>query len=297
MGKIRRKIAAAFVVAAMAAISTVSAFADASGTYVALGADLSVAQRATVLELLGLTEEELADMDVVQITNEKEREVLGGYLPASVIGSRALSCVKVEKKRSGGIDVTTKNISYCTEGMYQNALITAGIENADVVVAAPSNISGTAGLVGAMEAYQEITGDEISGENQDAAVNEIVATGELADQLGSTEDAENLMALVKQDVVANELTSEEDILKAIDDAASQIGLTLSDSEKQSILSLMKKIGSLDLDVNALKEQAAGIYDRLKDLGVDMSNLDKDSVIDAISGFFAGIINFFKGLFS
>ena len=105
------------------------------------------------------------------------------------------------------------------------------------------------------------------------------------------------MALVKQDVVANELTSEEDILKAIDDAASQIGLTLSDSEKQSILSLMKKIGSLDLDVNALKEQAAGIYDRLKDLGVDMSNLDKDSVIDAISGFFAGIINFFKGLFS
>lgn len=297
MGKIRRKIAAAFVVAALAAISTVSAFADASGTYVALGADLSVAQRATVLELLGLTEEELADMDVVQITNEKEREVLGGYLPASVIGSRALSCVKVEKKRSGGIDVTTKNISYCTEGMYQNALITAGIENADVVVAAPSNISGTAGLVGAMEAYQEITGDEISGENQDAAVNEIVATGELADQLGSTEDAENLMALVKQDVVANELTSEEDILKAIDDAASQIGLTLSDSEKQSILSLMKKIGSLDLDVNALKEQAAGIYDRLKDLGVDMSNLDKDSVIDAISGFFAGIINFFKGLFS
>ena len=297
MGKIRRKIAAAFVVAAMAAISTVSAFADASGTYVALGADLSVAQRATVLELLGLTEEELADMDVVQITNEKEREVLGGYLPASVIGSRALSCVKVEKKRSGGIDVTTKNISYCTEGMYQNALITAGIENADVVVAAPSNISGTAGLVGAMEAYQEITGDEISGENQDAAVNEIVATGELADQLGSTEDAENLMALVKQDVVANELTSEEDILKAIDDAASQIGLTLSDSEKQSILSLMKKIGSLDLDVNALKEQAAGIYDRLKDLGVDMSNLDKDSIIDAISGFFAGIINFFKGLFS
>lgn len=297
MGKIRRKIAAAFVIAALAAISTVSAFADASGTYVALGADLSVAQRATVLELLGLTEEELADMDVVQITNEKEREVLGGYLPASVIGSRALSCVKVEKKRSGGIDVTTKNISYCTEGMYQNALITAGIENADVVVAAPSNISGTAGLVGAMEAYQEITGDEISGENQDAAVNEIVATGELADQLGSTEDAENLMALVKQDVVANELTSEEDILKAIDDAASQIGLTLSDSEKQSILSLMKKIGSLDLDVNALKEQAAGIYDRLKDLGVDMSNLDKDSVIDAISGFFAGIINFFKGLFS
>lgn len=293
----KRTVTALLLSAVLAAACTVPAFADAAGTYVALGADLSASQRATVLGLLDLTEEQLADMDVVQITNEMEKEMLGSYLSASVIGSRALSCVRVEKKNSGGIDITTKNISYCTEGMYQNALITAGIENADVIVAAPMNISGTAGLVGAMEAYQEITGDEISDENQDAAVNEIVATGELADQIGSSENAENLMALVKQDVVANDLTSEDDILKAIDDGAAQIGLTLSDEEKDSILSVMKKISSLDLDVDALKEQASGIYDRLKELGVDMSSWDKDSVIDAITGFFSGIIDFFKGLFS
>ena len=292
----KRTVTALLLSAVLAAACTVPAFADAAGTDVALGADLSASQRATVLGLLDLTEEQLADMDVVQITNEMEKEMLGSYLPASVIGSRALSCVRVEKKNSGGIDITTKNISYCTEGMYQNALITAGIENADVIVAAPMNISGTAGLVGAMEAYQEITGDEISDENQDAAVNEIVATGELADQIGSSENAENLMALVKQDVVANDLTSEDDILKAIDDGAAQIGLTLSDEEKDSILSVMKKISSLDLDVDALKEQASGIYDRLKELGVDMSSWDKDSVIDAITGFFSGIIDFFKGLF-
>lgn len=169
-------------------------------------------------------------MDVVQITNEKEHEMLGGYLPNSVIGSRALSCVRVDKKKSDGIKVTTKNITYCTEGMYQNALITAGIENADVIVAGPTNISGTAGLVGAMEAYQEMTGKTISEENQDAAVNEIVATGDLADNLGSTENAENLMALVKQKVISADLSSDEDILKAIEDAAAQIGVTLSDAE-------------------------------------------------------------------
>ena len=98
-------------------------------------------------------------------------------------------------------------------------------------------------------------------------------------------------------MVANDLTSEDDILKAIDDGAAQIGLTLSDEEKDSILSVMKKISSLDLDVDALKEQASGIYDRLKELGVDMSSWDKDSVIDAITGFFSGIIDFFTGLFS
>jgi len=296
MRKVKRWMAAA-VAAALALGAAVPSFADASDTYVALGADLSVKQRAIVLDLMDLTEEDLANMDVVQITNAKEREVLGGYLPSSVIGTRALSCVKVEKKKKDGIKVTTKNISYCTEGMYQNALITAGIENADVVVVAPSNISGTAGLVGAMEAYQEITGDEISQESKDAAVNEIVATGDLADQIGDTESAENLMALVKQEVVANGISSEDDIIKVINDAAEQIGVTLSDEDKQKILALMKKIGELDIDVDSLKKQASGIYDRLVDLGVDMSGLDKEGIIDAITNFFARIAEFFKGLFS
>ncbi len=292
-----KKLVPAVLCTALLAGCTAAAYADASDTYVSMGADLTVEQRAKVLELMDLTEEDLAGMDVVQITNEKEHEMLGGYLPNSVIGSRALSCVRVDKKKSDGIKVTTKNITYCTEGMYQNALITAGIENADVIVAGPTNISGTAGLVGAMEAYQEMTGKTISEENQDAAVNEIVATGDLADNLGSTENAENLMALVKQKVISADLSSDEDILKAIEDAAAQIGVTLSDAEKQQILSLMKKIGNLDIDVDALKQQASDIYDRLKNLGVDMSDLDKDTVVNAIAKFFQGIIEFFKGLFS
>ena len=68
-----RKWTAAAVAAVLAVGSAVPAFADASNTYVALGADLSVKQRAVVLDLMDLTEEDLADMDVVQITNAKER--------------------------------------------------------------------------------------------------------------------------------------------------------------------------------------------------------------------------------
>ena len=292
-----KKLTSISLCAALITGSAVFASADARDTDVSMGADLTVEQRAKVLELMDLTEDDLADMDVVQITNEKEHEMLGGYLPNSVIGSRALSCVRVDKKKSDGIQVTTKNITYCTEGMYQNALITAGIENADVIVAGPTNISGTAGLVGAMEAYQELTGKAISEENKDAAVNEIVATGNLADDLGSAEDAENLMALVKQKVISADLNSEADILQAIEDAAFQIGVSLTDAEKEQILSLMKKIGDLDIDMDALKQQASDIYDRLKDLGVDMSDLDKDTIVSAISKFFAGIIEFFKNLFS
>ena len=73
--------------------------------------------------------------------------------------------------------------------------------------------------------------------------------------------------------------------------------TFTDAEKEQILSLMKKIGDLDIDMDALKQQASDIYDRLKDLGVDMSDLDKDTIVSAISKFFAGIIEVFKNLFS
>ena len=39
------------------------------------------------------------------------------------------------------------------------------MKNADVTVAGPFNISGTAALVGAMEAYENMTGDVIQPDN------------------------------------------------------------------------------------------------------------------------------------
>lgn len=276
--------------------SMVPAFADASDTYVSLGADLTADQRATVLQYYGLKEADLAEIEVAQITNAMEHQYLDNYLPASVIGTKALSCVRVDKTDSRGIRVTTHNISYCTEGMYQNALTTAGIENADVTVAAPFSISGTAGLVGAMQAYQGVTGKKINEENADAAIQELVTTGELGETLGN-ENAENVIAIVKQKVAESKGASDEEILQMIDEGCAEIGVTLTDAEKQQVLALMKKISKLNLDTDKLMEQAGNIYDRLKDLGVDVSDLDKNSLLSGLTKIFNGIINFFKGLFS
>lgn len=288
-----KKIAAIAVSAALVFTSVIPAFADSSDTYVAFGADLTQEQKTSVLSLLDLEGTNLDELDTVTITNAMEHEMLGSYLPKSVIGSRALSCVRVDKTKNGGINVQTKNISYCTEGMYQNALITAGIENADVIVAAPFSISGTAGLVGAMKAYQEITGKEIKEENADAAVEEIVTTGQIADAIGSTEKAENFVALAKQKVIASDASTDEEIMNEIDAAAQEIGLQLTDAEKQQLLKLLKKIASLDLDIDSLKKQAGAIYDRLQDMGIDMSGISKEQV----TGFFQKLLDWLRGLFS
>ena len=45
--------------------------------------------------------------------------------------------------------------------MYANALATAGVEDVNVVVAGPFNVSGTAALVGALKAYSEMTGETV----------------------------------------------------------------------------------------------------------------------------------------
>ena len=69
--------------------------------YISLGADLKAEERAKVLELLGVTEEELKNYTVAEVTNKDEHKYLDGYLDKSVIGSRALSSVLVVGKESG----------------------------------------------------------------------------------------------------------------------------------------------------------------------------------------------------
>ncbi|MCQ2491463.1 MAG: DUF1002 domain-containing protein [Lachnospiraceae bacterium] len=237
--------------------------ADSANEYISLGADLTAKEKATVLDLLDI--DNIDDYQVSYVTNEQEHKYLDEYLSSRVIGTRALSSVRVQEG-GDGIEVTTHNITYCTAGMYRNALATAGMENAIVTVAGPFNISGTAALVGAMKAYSEMTGKDISQDNLDAANEELVVTGTVAEDIGD-EDAEKLMALIKQKVVEEDISSSEDIKRIIEESAKELNVRLSDKDRELIEKLMKKIDSLDLDVNQLKKQAKDIYKKLESMGL------------------------------
>lgn len=287
--KIKKGIAA--ILAALSITGSMMAPAEVradqvDAPYLALGADLTEDEKATVLGLLGVDPNELSQYMVVTVTNEDEHKYLDAYLDASVIGTRALSSVVVEKKEEGtGIKVKTSNITYCTTGMYQNALATAGLENAEIRVAGPFNISGTAALVGAMEAYGQMTGETIQAENADAATEELVTTSELGESLGDQDQAAALVGAVKDIVVAEEVTEPEKIEAVIDDTAKEMNIQLSDEDREKIRALMEKIGSLDLDVNALKEQAKDLYQKLEDMDLNISE-------EQVQGFFATIASWF-----
>ena len=236
--------------------ANVSADAVEEKPYLSLGADLSKDQKSKVLELLDVDEKALDQYNIVTVTNADEHKYLDDYLDSSVIGTKALSSVLVEKRDKGeGIDVTTKNITYCTAGMYENALTTAGVTDATVTVAGPFNITGTAALVGAMNAYEDMTGEDISSESKDAATNELVVTSELADQLNDSDKAEQFLALIKEKVLSDDAKSESDINDIIDECSKDLDITVTDNQKAQIAELMQKINKLDLNVNDLKEGA------------------------------------------
>jgi len=291
-----RKIALALSMTAALIMGAQPVFASDQLPYVALGADLNSEQRATVLNLLGITESDLTHDTVVTVTNAEEHEYLDSYVSSSVIGTRALSSCKVlEEGKGHGITVEIHNITYVTPAMYENALATAGMKNASVVVAGPVPISGTAALVGAMKAYSQMHGTPISPELIDSATDELVKTGELADSLGDSEEAAELIAALKQVIAENDLATKEDINRAIDEVAGKLEISLSEEDRQLILDLMEKLSALDLDADNLAEQAQGIYSELQQRGFSLS--DYGITKEEAQGLLARLIQFIKELLS
>ena len=262
---------------------------------IALGADLSADQRATVLSLMGVTEEDLVNYTVITITNADEHKYLDSYVDPAVIGTRALSSVMVTPAEAGhGVMVTTQNINYCTTGMYRNALLTAGVEDADIMVVGPSQISGTAGLIGAVKAYEQVSGEPISDETLDTAMNELVTTGELVTKSASDEEVEALIAYIKAKLAAGELETEDDIRKAIKEGEQKFGVSLDESEEQQIVDFMLKIKKLGLDPNVLLDQAADLYSKFGDELLNKAS--DDGFLSGLGNIVNSIADFFKGLF-
>lgn len=265
--------------------------------YLALGADLSDDQKNTVLSLMGIDPANLANYNVTYVTNTQEHQYLDSYVDSSKIGSKSWSSVVIVKRKKGnGLNISTNNITYCTVGMYKNALTTAGITDADIIVAGPKPISGTAALVGIFEAYEAMTGEAVQDNVVDAALNELVVTGELEASIQGLTDqeVEEFIAYIKSLIAEKGLTDEKSINEAIDEACDKYGVTLSDDERQKIVDLLLKITSLGIDLSGLVDYAASLYNSFKNGG------SSSGIIASIGNFFGNIFSaigeFFKNLF-
>lgn len=267
---------------------------DGDTPYISFGADLRADEKAKVLELFGLTEADLEKCNVNTVTNAEEHQYLDAYITNDHIGSRALSSVAVMKAKKGsGITVTTKNINYCTTSMYENALATAGVKDANVVVVGPFDMSGTAALIGAVKAYSGMTGEAVDTDVIDGAINEMVVTGEIGDETGKTDEIAGMVAYLKDQVGGKNL-SDSELADAIDQASEKFNVSLTQDQIDQLKELLKKLQGLDLNWNNIRDQAENLYGKLKDMGL---KVDTSALTQQAQGFFAKLIAFIKSLFN
>lgn len=268
--------------------------ADGDTPYISFGADLRADEKAKVLELFGLTEADLEKCNVNTVTNAEEHQYLDAYITNDHIGSRALSSVAVMKAKKGsGITVTTKNINYCTTSMYENALATAGVKDANVVVVGPFDMSGTAALIGAVKAYSGMTGEAVDTDVIDGAINEMVVTGEIGGETGKTDEIAGMVAYLKDQVGGKNL-SDSELADAIDQASEKFNVSLTQDQIDQLKELLKKLQGLDLNWNNIRDQAENLYGKLKDMGL---KVDTSALTQQAQGFFAKLIAFIKSLFN
>ena len=94
-----------------------------------------------MLKYFGVNENEAIILDV---NNQEERKYLEGVATEAQLGTKTYSCAYVEPTKKGsGINVKTANLTWLTSSMVASTLSTAGLTDADVVVASVFPVSGT----------------------------------------------------------------------------------------------------------------------------------------------------------
>lgn len=258
---------------------------------VTLGADLSQSQKDEMLKYFNVTTN---DANVLEITSEEEYDALGSVASASQLGNKSISSSYVEPTTSGGLNITTNNLTWVTDSMIKNALITAGVENAVVKASAPFKVSGTAALTGILKGFENSSaGTKIDEAKKEAANEEIVVTGDLGDKIGQ-DDATNLINDVKKEVIKEQPSSEKELNKIVDKSVKDYKDQLSEEDIANIKSLMTKINELDLNYSSLKDQLNDVTNQLKD---KLSSAEAQGFFEKIGNFFKDIWDAIKNLFS
>ncbi|MGE7666298.1 DUF1002 domain-containing protein [Ureibacillus composti] len=252
---------------------------------VVYGANLSDSERTTVKEALRVNEE--PEVDEITVSGED----LVKYISNSNSSARMYSSAKITRQEEGkGLVisiVTPENITEVTSEMYANAMLTAGIEDASVEVAAPKPVTGHSALVGIYKAYEVKTGETLDTERTDVANDELSVATQIAENANiSDEQIAALLTGIKQDIAELNPATREEVAQIVEDQLSKLQIELSEQDRQLLIDLMDRISKLDIDFTKLSDQ-------LSDLTTTIEEKFNNVIHD--EGFWNGVKNFFNNL--
>ena len=292
----KKKIAAVLALLLCLTILPSAAFADEEGEQpaegearVTIGANLDEEQITQIYKDFGI---ERGSVPEIIVTNADERAYLEGIAPERKIGSVALSCIYIKMLPEGeGLRISTNKINWCTSEMYMNALVTAGITDAEVKVSAPFDVSGTAALTGIYKAYEDITGTTLSEIAKAIGVEELVTTGELAEYIGS-EEATQIVNELKKILDQTGSMTDDEVRAEIRGIAEAYNVSITDAQVDQLLKLCRSLEKLD--VAQLQDKLVSLTKTLESAKKVESKLSEFA--NGVKNFFGKVADFFARLF-
>jgi uncharacterized protein YpuA (DUF1002 family) len=252
---------------------------------ISLGQDLTEAQKNQVLTYFA-TDTNLTKVRYVTVSNQEERTYLQGKIDDSLIGTRAISCAMVTGAPKGqGIGVQTHNINGVTSFMYANAANTAGIEDVQINVDAPFEVSGTAALTGIIKAFETASGNKLNETAKETANQEVAESSKLGQKIGQ-DQAGKIIYEVKKQVVEKKITNPEEIRRIIVQVSGDLNVKLSEDDINSIIDLMQNINKLNINITNLNQQLDKLQKGIQDVRTQT---------DEAKGFLQRIVEFIKSL--
>ena len=272
-------------------------FADGTRV-VTLGANLTQEQKDIMLKYFGVNKNEVV---ILEVNNQEERKYLQGVATEAQLGTKTYSCAYVEPTKSGsGINVKTANITWATPAMVATTLSTAGLTDADVVIAANFPVSGTGALTGIMKAFEDATGKPLDEDKKELASEELITTGDLGDTIGQ-DKATGIVNDIKTDIIKNNTKDTVQIANTINNVVNNYNVTLSNEQKSKLESLMEKISKQDYKYSEMKDALNSVSDVVdKNLSAAGESVNRgffNNILNSIKSFFTNIGDWFKGLFN
>lgn len=291
--KFKKKASSLLVAMAIVATSIVPSFADGTRV-VTIGVNNTAEQRQKIFNYFGVKENEV---QVLEVNNKEEREYLGGVATEAQLGTKTYSCAYVEPTNSGGINVKTANITWVTSSMVASTLSTAGMTNANCVIAAVFPVSGTGALTGVMKAFEDASGEKLDEDKKELASEELITTGDLGDEIGQ-DKATGVVNDIKTEVIKNGTSDTTQIADIINNVTNNYNVTLTDSQVKQITDLMEKIAAQNYDYSAMKETLNNVSDVVKDnLHEAGESVGSSGILDSIGNLFSSIGDWFSNLFA
>lgn len=291
--KFKKKVSSLLVAMTIVASSIVPSFADGTRV-VTIGVNNTAEQRQKIFNYFGVKENEV---QVLEVNNQEEREYLGKVATEAQLGTKTYSCAYVEPTNNGGINVKTANITWVTSSMVASTLSTAGMTNANAVIAAVFPVSGTGALTGVMKAFEDASGEKLDEDKKELASEELITTGDLGDEIGQ-DKATGVVNDIKAEVIKNGTSDVTQIADIINNVTNNYNITLTDAQVKQITDLMEKIAAQNYDYNSMKETLNNVSDVVKDnLQEAGESVGSSGIMDSIGNFFSSIGDWFSNLFS